>query len=227
MQANNQTVAISISVTTLQEWLTVPVRADLTTDQDRARFARPASLAARGLLRGLLSQAFGGAPSRWRWHALADGRPQVVDETGRTGPAISLSHSGDWVACAVADSPAIGIDIEAHRPDRDFPALIEAAFGPDERIEAAAGGIAGFYRLWTLREAIAKATGAGIPMAVDRIDRAAGGPAAGTWITETGGQTWQLTALAPAPGLSLGLAVALPPGGRAAAPVWREVSAGV
>ena len=40
-------------------------------------------------------------------------------------------------------------------------------------------GITEFYRIWTLREAIAKATGEGLVMAMDGVDRVGGGFAAG------------------------------------------------
>ncbi len=48
---------------------------------------------------------------------------------------LSLSHSGDWVACALSDQP-IGIDIEQRQPPRDAllrfqPLLLAAGELPD------------------------------------------------------------------------------------------------
>ena len=88
------------------------------------------------------------------------GRPAVP------GGAVhfSLSHSGAWVAVALAETP-VGVDVE-EVPDaqtvRDIAPLLHpgetaelAALDAEERAEA-------FARCWTRKEAYLKATGAGL-----------------------------------------------------------------
>lgn len=137
----------------------------LPTDRAHAERHRQAqaarnSLAARAGLRALLNHV--AAATTWRLEADARGKPHALASDGRTR-AISLSHSGEWVACAVGTAPAIGIDIERIRP-RDFATLAARSFGADEA--AWTGNDAyRFYKLWTLREAMAKATGEGLRQA--------------------------------------------------------------
>ena len=58
----------------------------------------------------------------------------------------------------------IGIDIEYRDPARDLDRLAEAAYGAEECRAVAACGISAFYRIWTVREAISKATGDGMAL---------------------------------------------------------------
>lgn len=70
---------------------------------------------------------------------------------------LSISHSGQWVACAVSLDGPVGLDIECIDPTRDVLAIAEQAFG----LEAArqlrsldpAGRIDAFYRQWCRYEA--------------------------------------------------------------------------
>src|SRR5215467_2905551 len=117
---------------------------------------------------GILSKRSG--HDRWRIETEKSGKPFAADETGRTSLGISASHSGSRFALACASDGAIGVDIEFHR-ERDFMALARHAFGTGEQALISAGGAPVFYRIWTLREAIAKATGAGLVMAIDGKDR--------------------------------------------------------
>ncbi len=74
-------------------------------------------------------------------------------------PAVgfSISHSGNWIACAASTETALGLDIERIDPGRDVLRLAEQAFGPDEAARLAAcpegGRIDAFYRLWCEHEA--------------------------------------------------------------------------
>ena len=143
------------------------------TPEDRAYAARRrrsgASLGALAALRGLLFAAT--ERTDWRIERAPFGKPSIVDGRGRSGPAISLSHTKGLIAVAVAAEGAIGIDVEHHRT-RDFVALAEQAFGPAEQAEVAVHGAEAFYRIWTLREAMAKATGEGLALAIHRRDLA-------------------------------------------------------
>ena len=74
-----------------------------------------------------------------------------------TQPGFSLSHSRDWIACAVSTESAIGLDIEAIDSDRDFNGIAQTAFHANEAawLQRQAGNmrVAAFYHLWSLKEA--------------------------------------------------------------------------
>lgn len=83
--------------------------------------------------------------------------PRVLLPAGVAPPGFSISHSGDWVACAVSASTALGLDIELLDPARDIVALAEQSF---DAIELAALGMEpesrrmdAFYRMWSSKEA--------------------------------------------------------------------------
>lgn len=97
---------------------------------------------------------------------------QIVFETEGNGKPVvrqlpsfhfNLSHSGDWVVCAVDDAP-VGIDIEEIKPidlaiaKRFFSAdeYQDLLSQPAERKEAY------FFHLWSMKEAFIKLTGKGL-----------------------------------------------------------------
>ena len=174
---------------------------------DRFPGARRCSLVARALLRQMIGQATGTPPDGWTFEAEPSGRPIARNPRCRRIPSVSLSHSGGWVACAVSSARAVGIDIEVYNPRRNFTRIAAAAFGPDEQWLVAEDGAAGFYRIWTLKEAMAKASGEGIAEVTDRTDRVAYGPTEGVWRVSIGATPWLLAHTTPVSGLSLAVAI--------------------
>jgi len=104
--------------------------------------------------------------------ALADARPDVqgadiqfVERRGAApqvcmpgaAPFFSISHAGNWIACAVSMAAPLGLDIELHGRARDFQALAEHSFdaAAAQRIASLpdAGRAAAFYREWCRLEA--------------------------------------------------------------------------
>lgn len=89
-------------------------------------------------------------------------RPGAVPQLMMPGPAqampgFSLSHSGDWVACAVSADTALGLDIEVIDANRDLAALAEQAFDAGQvaylsKLDGAPRRQA-FYRMWSEQEA--------------------------------------------------------------------------
>lgn len=71
---------------------------------------------------------------------------------------ISLTHSGDFVGCALSERP-IGIDVEKIRPVSER--LISRACTDEEQAYVAAGGTDSFFTLWTLKESYIKAQDCG------------------------------------------------------------------
>ncbi|HWU00669.1 MAG TPA: 4'-phosphopantetheinyl transferase superfamily protein [Terriglobales bacterium] len=134
----------------------------------------PHRRAVRALLHEMLTKELQLPAGGYRLAVDANGRPFLEGDTGIALPAISLSHSGGWITCAAqAESTAdrgIGLDLERAKTGRDHLALAEAAFGPTEIAAVQAGGSGAFYRIWTLREAWSKATGAGFVALTDRLD---------------------------------------------------------
>lgn len=189
----------------------------------RSRAARHLSLLARAGIRALL---FGQTTqNEWQFHADTRGKLSVIDGAGRAGPSICVAHTRGVVACALGDDCAVGIDIEAHRP-RDFNAIAAWSFGPQECAAVAAGNTAAFYRIWTLREAIGKATGEGLVLATDRRDRIEDGPDEGTWRKRIGEQHWLFGHFQPDRAISVAVAALLNDGETTAAPAVRWMGFG-
>lgn len=110
-------------------------------------------LAGRHLLRGLLSEALGGTPSHWEIRRRPNGPPQLLNAPGI---CLSVSHSGPWIACAIADRQ-VGIDVEQHKPGRVISELAELSCHPDEvtllNHLKEEDSILRFLEIWTLKEA--------------------------------------------------------------------------
>ncbi|WGG51932.1 4'-phosphopantetheinyl transferase family protein [Rugamonas sp. DEMB1] len=117
-------------------------------------------LIGRTLLRMALAELLGCAPEALLFEQLAGRAPRLLKPApgkGGAAPGFSISHSGQWVACAVSADTALGLDIEVLDPARDIDALAEHAFDDATharwRAAAPAQRMAQFYRLWSEREA--------------------------------------------------------------------------
>ncbi|MCW5752381.1 MAG: 4'-phosphopantetheinyl transferase superfamily protein [Alphaproteobacteria bacterium] len=133
----------------------------------RAGLRRAQSAAARELLARLAARHGNGEVALERG---ASGRPKLRLGDGSLLNA-SIAHSGHHVAAALALHGRVGIDLERFETGRDWRAIARAAFGPAEAAAVLAQGPETFYRIWCLREALAKATGAGLALVMDRRDR--------------------------------------------------------
>jgi 4'-phosphopantetheinyl transferase len=182
--------------------------ATLDDHADAARHHLPRrrrqSLAARALLRAVLALEGTGSPAS-PWHLLRSpqGYPNVAT-TGNARRSVSLAHSGAIVACAIAARGTIGVDVERIDAERPVAALARAAFGPTEIAEVEREGAMAFYRIWTLREALAKASGQGFGLLVNRLDMAPGIADAGR--RRVGGDEWELACWTLDEGYELGFA---------------------
>jgi 4'-phosphopantetheinyl transferase len=134
----------------------------LVFERDRHRF-----LVSHALLRSVLS-LYGGQPAgSWRFLKGRHGKPELAPVQRERAPAFNLSHSGSLALLAVsAGAGLLGVDIEFHRPMRNFQGLATRNFAPVEaaRLPGREGAdLAGeFYDLWTLKEAFVKACGDGL-----------------------------------------------------------------
>ncbi len=111
--------------------------------------------------------------------------PAAALELGAHGkPALAgaaqfnLAHSGSFVACAVCALAPVGIDVETFARLEHFEDLLARVAHPRERaaVEAApqTRRRALFERLWTRKEAVIKAVGAGFSLPLGQIDVALG-----------------------------------------------------
>lgn len=167
-----------------------------TSDDRRAgerftrRHRRHQTLTSRALLRSVLAQAFGGPAESWELCYHADGKPAVRDKNGQEAVQISISHSRDVVACAITDIGPIGIDVECCAPERPFKKIAGATFGDAERYAVDKEGMGTFYKIWTLREALAKAADLELLPLAARNDLFAGAPAGEAWSRTVEQERW-------------------------------------
>ena len=164
-------------------WLSAGEVARLATFTSAKR--REQFMGARWQARCLLAQVFGGDPAAWRLDAPPDAPPTVA---GRPDLFLSISHSGDWTACAVAFAP-VGLDLEAPQRTRDIAGLVDLCCTPAERALVGQSP-ATFYELWTVKEAWLKQRGEWIaPRRLQQIDAC---PAIDGDVRTWDGTAWRL-----------------------------------
>ncbi len=157
-------------------------------------------LAARALIRTVLSLQTGAPPTAWRFGASARGKPFIEAPAGQPPLHFNLAHTHGLVVCALSMAHTrLGVDVESI--DRRTAALdiahshfspAECAWlrgVPTEQLHQA------FMQLWTLKEAWIKATGEGLSAALSQCTftlpaRPGAGPAA-VPATFLGGSTEQ------------------------------------
>lgn len=151
------------------------VRHDLAAEvalshDEQARVGRLVEASARTLLayglgarRLWLAEQLGIPPDAVTLARTSEGQPLLAHHPEL---AVSVSRSGTWSALALGMSQSpIGIDLETIRP-MDWRPMLTMICAPEEHAEIAenivtAPGEPRFLRLWTLKEAVLKATGRG------------------------------------------------------------------
>lgn len=136
-------------------------------DVDKQRF-----LTGRALIRGVAAAELGIAPADVAIDASCfdcgkpHGKPKVA------GLEVSISHSGDWVALALTEATPVGVDVEEVR-DAEVDGLAGIAFSPDELTAFEqvphADKKAAFFTYWSRKEAVVKATGKGMSVAMSKL----------------------------------------------------------
>ncbi|MFD4354124.1 4'-phosphopantetheinyl transferase family protein [Nocardia sp. NPDC058518] len=177
-----------IRLATITDWLplTTPpetqLRAVLGTAFDRwnamtCAFARGRMFASRALLRAVVADRLGCDAGEIDIHTEPGRPPQARWGTAPAPVAISLSHTGDTLAVAVADSGAhddgIGVDIEASDRPIYTPTFVTAVAHPDELAQLADldpdERNDALVALWTMKESVLKARGTGLTVVPRRI----------------------------------------------------------
>lgn len=122
------------------------------------------------LARCLAAELGGGEPALWQLWREPDGAPRLLaPEPHMPGLSVSLSHSGDWVGCAIAGTSTggtIGLDVETGEGNHNLPGLAKFIFSVEEhetwQALPEAQKADAFYTLWTLKEARGKFAGGGL-----------------------------------------------------------------
>ena len=191
--------------------------------EDRARCA-----AARAVLRIVLSKYVSRTPRSLSILASESGKPCLDTSTGSSGNGVddiqfNLAHAGDLLLIAVSRGARVGIDIERIRDVRGMESIVDDFFDEQERacVRSRKGKARSrvFFRLWTRREAAAKAMGLDLFDAFARCELPAFDESRawfGLVLPETGARTgvpaghtavWWIRDFIPAPGYAGALCV--------------------
>lgn len=131
-------------------------------------------------VRCVLSRYRAASPRDWRFVSGPLGRPEIEGEESG-GLRFNLSHTGGLLACSVAETVDVGVDVEMAGRDIDLQ-IADRYFSPYEATHLRqldpAGQKRRFFELWTMKEAYLKARGAGLHLPLDgfSIEFEAGAP---------------------------------------------------
>ena len=138
-------------------------------ERDRNRFR-----SRRAFLRTVLGRYLASPPAQLRFGTGPQGKPHLVGTPSAAGRSsldlrFNLSVSEDRFVVAVAHEREVGVDVEFRRPDVELDALAERVYADvEKRAWAEHARTEGedraraFFRVWTRKEAVLKATGEGL-----------------------------------------------------------------
>jgi 4'-phosphopantetheinyl transferase len=132
---------------------------------------RNANTITRALLRTVLSRYENCPPQRWEFGAHDHGRPYIASPD--TDLHFNLSHTSEWVVCAISRIPVIGVDIERCNRAVEVRRLAKRFFSPREYRDMldcpAEDRKQRFFDYWTLKESYIKARGEGISLGLGKF----------------------------------------------------------
>lgn len=122
-----------------------------------------------GQLRCLLAESLSVDPVALTIAKAEFGKPYLPDY-----PTVqfNLSHSADYFALAITYDAPVGIDVELFKARKNYTGLAEKCFAKDELIfwnslpKDRQADV--FFRFWTCKEAVVKATGRGIALGLSQ-----------------------------------------------------------
>jgi 4'-phosphopantetheinyl transferase len=170
----------------------------------RSDSARTEFVVARGMLRAILARYLARAADRIALGHTNQGKPKLACRSLH----FNVSHSHGLALFAVTGRGEVGVDVERLRPYDNHLSLADRYFAPREA--ALLRGLApecrleAFFHAWTRKEAVVKASGAGLSYGLERIEVTflPGEPARVLRLDDEDhlAAGWSLRALAPAPG---------------------------
>lgn len=141
--------------------------------QQRYRFAknRHDALITRAFIRDTLSHYMAIAPEDWRFIKGEKDKPEIANP--HCDLRFNLSHTEDFIVCAITRHNAIGVDIEHTPRDNDILAIADRYFSPLE-VDALfslpeEAQRSRFFDYWTLKESYIKACGLGLAIPLDHF----------------------------------------------------------
>lgn len=170
-------------------------------DEPRIRLVR-----CRHALRNILGRWLDVAPSMLRFEYGQHGKPDLVGQG--TMPSFNVSHSHDWAIIAVTATGELGVDVERCDDRITWPGLARRFFSAREVDDLFSlhpeRQLAGFYQIWTEKEAFIKAIGRGLsfPLSSFSVEANPARPRALLAIDDPqfNATTWQMGDVDPAPG---------------------------
>jgi len=143
--------------------------------QMRHRDAQRRYMLCRAALRSVLCDALDSTNDRLSIVAGDHGKPSAVVKGCPASISFNVSHSGHHGLIALADCGRIGVDVEERtKQRRNIDALACRVLGSAEQAELAAAAeqrkLDLFLDLWTLKEAVSKAYGAGLSWGVSNFE---------------------------------------------------------
>ena len=136
---------------------------------DRQRF-----IAARGILRSILSRYITIYPGHLRFSYNQYGKPFLAPDFSSTLLNFNLSHSGSVALYAITRNMEIGVDVERVRSGFEYEEIAKRFFSVNEvavlRTIPTEKKLEAFYHCWTRKEAYIKAHGKGLSMPLDSFD---------------------------------------------------------
>jgi len=128
----------------------------------------------RAALRSLLCRELGCNNGDLSFEKARFGKPFARICGVPAGAAFNVSHSGRHGLIALAAEGRIGVDVEERSTRRNLDGYIRHLFALEERAElekaSGDGKVELFYRLWTLKEALVKAVGAGLSLDTTKFE---------------------------------------------------------
>jgi 4'-phosphopantetheinyl transferase len=187
-------------------------------ERDRLIFS-----AAHALLRAALGRRLG----RWEGGFRIDafGKPELEPPAGTPRLRFNLTHTRGLIACALVDGCDLGIDAEQMEASRPLLEIAENYFAEAElaqlRVVDTRARVTGFYRFWTLKEAVIKAIGEGLSLPLKRFAFTLEPLALA--IEGGNAREWHVEEFRRLPDHAVAIAVRRPPKARITV-LWREVA---
>jgi 4'-phosphopantetheinyl transferase len=159
---------------------------------------------AQGLLRILLAGYLDLSPRDIDYSRTEYGKPYLYLPGGDAGLEFNLSHSGDAVLIAITRGVPVGVDVEQVKPLPDLDQVASNYFSAAEQVDlfslTGSTRVDAFYRCWTRKEALIKASGEGLSMPLDSFQVSLLPGAPPELVQSANSSTWMLLNIEPAPG---------------------------
>ncbi len=130
-------------------------------------------VAGRGLLRAVLARYLAAEPAALAFDYNALGKPRLGPPWDGGELDFNLSHAKGFALLAISGGRPVGVDLECPHPLHNLPGMVARCFSAEEQRQwqslPAAERLAGFFRVWTCKEAWLKARGSGLAFPLDQV----------------------------------------------------------